>query len=63
MRECAPLDKCRKHGGCSKSILDYYTSEEAGGDCRNSEAPIVAVKSDNSDGAKGYRFEATDKGS
>ena len=36
-------------------------SEEEGSDCRKSEAPVVAVKSGNSDGAKGCRFEVTDK--
>ena len=37
-------------------------SEEEGGDCRKSEAPVVAVKSGNSDGAKGCRFGITNRG-
>jgi hypothetical protein len=36
-------------------------SEEEGGDGRKSEAPIVAMKSGNADGAKGCRFETTGK--
>ena len=37
-------------------------SEEAGGDGRKSGAPIVAVKPGNAGGAKGCRFEITEKG-
>ena len=37
-------------------------SEEEGSDCRKSEAPVVAVKSGNSDGAKGCRVEVTTRG-
>jgi hypothetical protein len=36
--------------------------EEEGGGWRKSEVPIVAMKSGNADGAKGCRFEITDKG-
>jgi len=37
-------------------------SEEEGGGCRKSEAPIRAMKSGNADGAKGCRFERTGQG-
>jgi len=37
-------------------------SEEEGGGCRKSEAPIGAMKSGNADGAKGCRFERTGQG-
>src|SRR4030042_1903543 len=37
-------------------------SEEEGGGCRKSEAPIRATRSGNADGAKGCRFEGTGKG-
>ena len=37
-------------------------SEEEGGVCRKSEAPIGAMRSGNADGAKGCRFEGTGKG-
>ena len=37
-------------------------SEEEGSDCRKSEVPVVAVKSGNSDGAKGCQFEVTNRG-
>ena len=49
--------------GVLESALPWTSlgSEEEGSDCRKSEAPVVAVKSGNSDGAKGCRFEVTDK--
>jgi hypothetical protein len=37
-------------------------SEEEGGGCRKSEAPIRAMRSGNADGAKGCRFEGTSQG-
>src|SRR4030067_3184410 len=37
-------------------------SEEEGGGCRKSEAPIRAMRSGNADGAKGCRFEGTGQG-
>ncbi len=37
-------------------------SEEEGGSCRKSEAPIRAMKSGNADRAKGCRFEITGRG-
>ena len=37
-------------------------SEEEGGGCRKSEAPIRATRSGNADGAKGCRFEGAGKG-
>ncbi len=37
-------------------------SEEEGGGCRKSEAPIRATRSGNADGAKGCRFERTGQG-
>jgi len=37
-------------------------SEEKGRGCRKSEAPIRAEKSGNADGAKGRRFEITNRG-
>jgi len=42
--------------------LTSVRSEEAGGDGRKSEAPIVAVKPGNAGGAKGCRDEITGKG-
>jgi hypothetical protein len=37
-------------------------SEEEGGGCRKSEAPIRAMRSGNAGGAKGCRLEGTGKG-
>ena len=37
-------------------------SEEEGGGCRKSEAPIRVMRSGNADGAKGCRFEGTGQG-
>lgn len=50
----------RRAGGTH--FLTSLNSEEGGGGDRKSEAPIVAVKSGNADGAKGRRSEKTDQG-
>jgi hypothetical protein len=42
--------------------LTSVKSEEEGGGCRKSEAPVRAMKSGNADGAKGCRFERTGQG-
>jgi hypothetical protein len=48
--------------GAQAHLLPSLTSEKGGGGHRKSETPIVAMKSGNSDGAKGCRFEITGKG-
>jgi hypothetical protein len=55
-REIRQLAQKRAHPWTS------LKSEEEGGGCRKSEAPIRAMKSGNADGAKGCRFEGTGKG-
>ena len=42
--------------------LTSVRSEEEGGGCRKSEAPVRAMKSGNADGAKGCRFGETGQG-
>lgn len=48
--------------GAQAHLLPSLNSEKGGGDHRKSETPIVAMKSGNSDGAKGRRFEITGNG-
>jgi hypothetical protein len=55
-REIRQLAQRRAHPRTS------VRSEEEGGGCRKSEAPIRAMRSGNADGAKGCRFEGTGKG-
>jgi len=43
--------------GAQAHLLPSLTSKKGGGGHRKSEMPIVAMKSGNSDGAKGHRFE------
>lgn len=60
------LSLCRNRGdpmvGAQAHLLPSLNSEKGGGDHRKSEMPIVAMKSGNSDGAKGRRFEITGNG-
>ena len=69
------LRPCRaSHGDCvvtreirqsAQKVAHPWTSlrsEEEGGGCRKSEAPIRAMRSGNAEGAKGCRFEGTGKG-
>ena len=55
-REIRPSAQKKAHSRTS------VRSEEEGGGCRKSEAPIRARRSGNADGAKGCRFEGTGKG-
>jgi hypothetical protein len=43
--------------GAQAHLLPSLNSEKRGGGHWQSEMPVVAMKSGNSDGAKGHRFE------
>jgi len=55
-REIRPSAQKKAHSRTS------VRSEEEGGGCRKSEAPIRAMRSGNADGTKGCRFEGTGQG-
>lgn len=48
--------------GAQAHLLPSLNSENRGGDHWKSETPIVAMKSGNSDGVKGHRFEIMGNG-
>ena len=60
--DCAVTREIRQSAEQRAHPRTSVRSEEEGGGCRKSEAPIRAMRSGNADGAKGCRFEGTGKG-